>query len=73
MTYLNELKHGDFARIVEIEDISDSTECFPSIRLLEGCFIVIVSCFGNIVFTSERKTFVVSKNLAKKIRVIILD
>jgi hypothetical protein len=39
MTYLNELKLGELARIIELENISDSNKCFTSKGLLEGCFI----------------------------------
>jgi len=72
MTYINDLKPGDFARIVEIEKILDSNHFFTSLKSLEGCFIKITSDFNNLVFTSYGKTFVISKGFTKKIRVIKL-
>ncbi len=73
MTYLNELKPGDLARIVEIKNECDLNTRFAYNELSEGCFIKIVSCFGNIVIKSNGKTFVISKCLTKKIRVIALN
>jgi len=70
MTYLNELKSGDFARIVEIKNAIDLNNLFASKGLSEGSFIKIISCFGNIVFESNRRKFVISKVFAGRIRVI---
>ena len=70
MTYLNELKSGDFARVVEIKNVVDINNLFVSKGLLEGSFIKIISCFGNIVFESNKKIYVISKGIAERIRVI---
>lgn len=72
MTYLNELKPDDLARIVKIDSLSGLNERFDVNGLSEGCIIKIVTRLNTIVFSSNGKTFVISKNLAGKIRVIPL-
>ena len=73
MTYLNELKSGDSARIIEIDKISDPVDCSALFKSLEGGYIRIVSCFGNVLFTFDGKKFGISKGFAERIRIIKLD
>ena len=73
MTFMNDLKPGDIARIVTMNNGSDLINRFGSTRLRESYFIEILSCCGNIIFKSNDKTFVIGKGLAEKIRVIPLN
>ena len=72
MVMLSQLKPGSFARIVKIDNSLFIRDKLNSKGIFEGCFIMVISCFGLITFNANSKIFSISKVLAKNVRVIKL-
>ena len=73
MTMLNQLKAGDIARIINLDEKSEITNTFISNGISEGNIIRVISCFGLITFNVNSKIFSISKALGKNVRVIKLS
>jgi Fe2+ transport system protein FeoA len=72
MTQLHEVQPGDIARVVAFAHDSDVEQRFASKGIDEGCFVRIVSVYGLITFHVNSKVFTISKDLAEKVRVIVV-
>jgi len=70
MTMLNQLKSGDIARIISLENEHVLKKKFISNILTEGNIIRIISHFGLITFSINSKIFSVSSGIANNIGVI---
>jgi Fe2+ transport system protein FeoA len=73
MTMLNQLKSGDFARIINIDCEPEFTKKFINNGITEGNIIRIISSFGLITFNVNSRIFSISNGLAKNVRVIKLS
>jgi len=72
MVMLSQLKPGSFARIVKIDNSLFIRDKLNSKGIFEGCFIMVISCFGLIVFKLDKRIFSIDYKIAGKIRVIEL-
>jgi len=73
MTWLYQLKNGEYARLVEIDhDPKDKTR-YESKGIVEGSIFLVISNHRVIVFRIGSSVFALSKHLAKRFRVIPLN
>ena len=70
MTMLDQLKPGELARIVAINEEHELRQKFYLRGITEGNLARVISSYGLITIEIGRKTFAIGRGIAQKIRVI---
>ena len=70
MTMMNQLKSGEYARIVEINVEEEIKKSLYLKDIKEGCIIRVISSYNSTIIELNNRIFVVGYKIAKKIRII---
>lgn len=70
MTTLEQLKPGEFARIVSINTGQSLKHKLSSKGVIEGCLLRVISSHYHIVIDTNKKIFAIGHEIAEKIRII---
>jgi len=67
---MNQLKSGEYARIVEINVEEEIKKSLYLKDIKEGCIIRVISSYNSTIIELNNRIFVVGYKIAKKIRII---
>ncbi len=70
MTMMNQLKSGEYARIVEINIKEEMKQRLYLKDIREGCIIRVISSYNSTIIEMNNRIFAVGYEIAKRIRII---